>query len=94
MRLRNFRRLWTDKQLTLIVVLEVLATNHSCQKRGYATTLVKHGFNMADGLGYASYLDAEKDAVGLYVRAGFEPKGNLKISTFMPMLRPARSEQE
>lgn len=70
-------------------------TQQESQKRGYGTTLLKHANQVADEMDYPLYLDAEKDAKGLYVKVGYEEvPGVAQGSPLAPLLRKRKSERE
>ena len=83
--------------LTLIrtvLDLEVIATQESSRKKGYGTMLLEMGNKMADDIDYAIYLDSEKDATALYLKAGYDLMPEVaQKSPLAPLLRKKKSER-
>lgn len=63
----------------LVLDLELLATSPAHQKRGAASLLIKHAFELADKSGHDLYLESSPNAVSLYRRHGFEEKGRIDV---------------
>ena len=71
-------------------------THSPARKQGHGTALLEHGNKIADELDYPLYLDAEKDAVRLYEKIGYEAQTDAvkESELMMPMVRPRRSERK
>lgn len=70
-------------------------THSSARKQGHASALLDHAARIADGLDYPLYLDADRAAVPLYERKGYEAVTHVEqLSELMqPMVRPRRSDR-
>ncbi|KAK1992584.1 acyl-CoA N-acyltransferase, partial [Colletotrichum falcatum] len=56
-------------------VLQALATDPRCQRRGVATELVRHGLEEVDSQGLPCWIHASPASHQLYVKAGFREVG-------------------
>ena len=75
--------------------LEIIMTHPNARKHGYASALLAHISAIADKNYLPLYLDAEKDAIGLYVKHGYTHQYQVPQSSFMcPMKRVKKSEQK
>lgn len=63
-------------------------THESARKQGHASSLLAKTTSLAYELGYATYLDADENAMGLYRKYGFEHRADVeKTSRMFPMMR-------
>ncbi|KAL0940220.1 GNAT family [Colletotrichum truncatum] len=75
------------------IYFEVIMTDPAYQRRGYALALLQRAAQIADDLGYRSYLDSDPDVTPLYQRAGYAVADGANQTSFMvPMVRPAKSQ--
>ena len=80
--------------MNTMIDLEIIATEESSRKKGYGTMLLEMGSRMADDIDYALYLDSEKDATALYLKAGYELMPEVaQKSPLAPLLRKRKSER-
>lgn len=71
---------------------ELIMTDPAHQRQGHALALLQRASEIADGLGYPAYLDAEKYITHLYSRAGYVANSSVEqTSVMVPMVRPAKS---
>ncbi|GKT52425.1 uncharacterized protein ColSpa_12606 [Colletotrichum spaethianum] len=67
-------------------------TDPAYRRRGYGLALLRRASEIADGMGYPMYLDAEEYVVQLYNLAGYVAKTDLgQTSAMVPMVRPVQS---
>lgn len=63
-------------------------THNSARKQGHASALLAKTTAVADELGYATYLDADEGAMGLYTKHGFAYRDDVeRTSVMFPMVR-------
>jgi GNAT superfamily N-acetyltransferase len=78
----------------MLLDLEIVMTDPAFQKKGLATILLQHGFDLADALDYDCYLDAENKAMALYAKAGYTARMDVEMhSVLIPMMRPRKSQR-
>ncbi len=68
-------------------------THESAKRRGYGTMLLDAGNKMADDMDYPIYLDASKEGMPIYLKAGYQELDIVKTSPSTPMMRPRKSER-
>ncbi|KAF6795943.1 GNAT family [Colletotrichum sojae] len=74
------------------IYFELIVTDPSYQRRGFALALLQRASQIADELGYRMYLDSDKDVVPLYELAGYVGNNDVEHTSFMvPLVRPART---
>ncbi|KAJ9143488.1 hypothetical protein NKR23_g6584 [Pleurostoma richardsiae] len=77
------------------IYLEILATQESARRRGYGSMLLDIGKELADGMDYPLYLDAERDSKSLYIKAGYQELTDIaQSSPLSPLMRLRKSERE
>lgn len=77
------------------VDFELVVVDPSHHRKGHGKALVQHAANIADALGYDSYLDADEEVMALYTAEGYVARTEVENTSIMkPMVRHPRSPSE